>query len=120
LLGLESTDRHLEELFELYGARPVHYWWKLKIPAALPEIFNGLRIGIGLAIIGTIVGEFVAGGGLGAIIDTARTQQRVDKVFAAIILSSLMGIVAVFILESFRRKFLAHWHASLLKGNPND
>ncbi len=95
LLGLESSSKAEIELFQLYGASPIQCLWKLKLPTAYPSIYAGLKVSVGLAIIGAIAGEFVAGGGLGALIDSARTQQRIDIVFGALGLLSLMGLLCL-------------------------
>jgi NitT/TauT family transport system permease protein len=108
LLGLESLHKAELELFKLYGASPWQILTKLKIPSAYASIYSGLKISIGLAIIGAIAGEFVAGGGLGAMIDSARTQQRIDIVFGALILLSLMGLALIAVLKlthGFIQKF---------------
>jgi NitT/TauT family transport system permease protein len=112
LLGLESTDPSLVDLFRLYEARRWTAIWKLRLPFALPQIFSGLRIAAGLSVIGAIVGEFIAGGGLGSVVDAARTQQRIDKVFAAVLASALLGLMIVAILNLAARLSLRHWHAS--------
>lgn len=95
IMGLSSADPGLLELFRAYGAGKRKTLWSLQIPASLPAVFAGLQISAGLSVIGAIVGEFVAGGGLGGMMDSARTQQRVDIAFAAILLSSFLGIVFV-------------------------
>jgi len=100
LLGLESVSKEELELFQLYGASPVQTLLKLKLPTAYSSIYAGLKVSIGLAIIGAIAGEFVAGGGLGAMIDSARTQQRIDIVFAALGLLSLMGLSCLVFLRA--------------------
>ncbi len=112
LLGLQSTDPALIDLFKLYSHRPLDLLFKLKIPFALPQIFNGLKIASGLAVIGTIVGEFIGGGGLGSIIDSARTQQRLDKVFAAVLVTSCIGFIFVSLFNVLARVSLKNWHAS--------
>lgn len=112
LLGLQSTDPDLIELFRLYSASRTQRFFKLSLPFALPQIFSGLRIAAGLSVIGAIVGEFIAGGGLGAVVDVARTQQRTDKVFAAVLLSSLLGLLFVAIVNFFSQRALRRWHAS--------
>ena len=89
--GILSTDPALRDLFRLYGASRSATLWKLRFPAALPQILTGLRIAGGLAVIGAIVGEFIGGQGLGSVVDVARTQQRTDKVFAAVLLASALG-----------------------------
>jgi NitT/TauT family transport system permease protein len=116
LLGLQSTDPALVDLFHLYSARPFAFLWKLKLPFALPQIFSGLRIASGLAVVGAIVGEFIGGGGLGSVVDVARTQQRIDKVFSAVLLSSLLGLVLVSIVNLLSWLALRRWHVSESKG----
>lgn len=112
LLGLQSTDRNLEDLFSIYRASVWKRYKLLKIPFALPYIFSGLRIASGLAVVGAIVGEFIAGGGLGGLVDVARTQQRVDKVFAAVLISSLLGLLLVALINFLSWATLKRWHAS--------
>jgi NitT/TauT family transport system permease protein len=111
-LGLESTDRALIELFQLYSGTRFQILARLRLPFALPEIFSGLRIASGLAVIGAIVGEFIAGGGIGEIVDAARTQQRIDKVFAAVLISSLLGLLMVGFINFVSHLMLRNWHAS--------
>jgi NitT/TauT family transport system permease protein len=112
LLGLESTEPALVDLFKLYSASGRAVMWKLRIPFALPQIFSGLRIASGLSVIGAIVGEFIGGGGLGAVVDAARTQQRIDKVFAAVLLSALLGLLMVAFINVVSTLSLRSWHAS--------
>lgn len=92
LAGLSATPPTRLELFRSFKASRAQILFHLKIPQALPAFFTGLEIAVGLAVIGAVVGEFVAGSGLGSLIDVARTQQRVDLVFAAVILITLMGV----------------------------
>lgn len=112
LTGLLSTDPALLDMFRLYGASPVARLLKLQWPSAWPAVFTGLRIAAGLAVIGAIVGEFIAGGGLGGIIDIARTQQRTDKVFAAILLASALGLSMFTLVNVAASLTLRRWHAS--------
>jgi NitT/TauT family transport system permease protein len=112
LLGLESTDPALVDLFRLYSASRFDHMFRLKIPFALPQIFSGLRIASGLAVIGAIVGEFIGGGGLGSVVDAARTQQRIDKVFAAVLISSVLGLLMVAVINVTSFLALRRWHAS--------
>lgn len=97
--GLKSYSKEQDELFQLYQASFRQRLFYLMIPSAIPQIFVGLRVSIGLSIIGAVVGEFIAGGGLGGFIDTARTQQRVDLIFAAILLSSLLGLIEISLVQ---------------------
>ncbi len=112
LLGLTSTEPALLDLFQLYHASRLQKLIKLQWPFALPHIFSGLRISAGLAVIGAIIGEFIAGGGLGSVVDGARTQQRLDKVFSAVLLSSLIGMIFLFVINTLSRQLLKNWHAS--------
>jgi NitT/TauT family transport system permease protein len=112
LNGILSTDPALRDLFRLYGASASATLWKLRFPSALPQILTGLRIAGGLAVIGAIVGEFIGGQGLGSVVDVARTQQRTDKVFAAVLLASLLGLVLFGLINILSRVALRRWHAS--------
>ncbi len=110
--GILSTDPALRDLFRLYRASPAATLWKLRFPAALPQILTGLRIAGGLAVIGAIVGEFLGGQGLGSVIDIARTQQRTDKVFAAVLLASVLGLALFGLINIVSRLVLRSWHVS--------
>lgn len=118
--GLVSTDHNLVAMFELYNAS----WWqrtvKLKFPAALPYIMTGLRISSGLAVIGAIVGEFIAGigglrGGIGYVITVAASQLKMPYLFAAALTSSLLGIAIFIIVSLLSARFLRHWHESAIR-----
>jgi NitT/TauT family transport system permease protein len=78
----------------------------------LPQILTGLRVASGLAVIGAIVGEFIGGQGLGSVVDVARTQQRVDKVFAAVLLASVLGLALFGLINLVSYVTLRRWHAS--------
>ena len=106
LTGLEETDPQLKELFRLYKPSPWQLIFKLQIPSAIPYILTGIKISAGLAVVGAIVGEFIAGGGLGSLIDAARTQQRVDLVFSGVLMSSALALLLVFIIEVVSRLLL--------------
>lgn len=112
LAGLLSTDPALRDLFRLYGAGPAATLWKLRLPFALPNVLTGLRIAAGLCVVGAIVGEFITGGGIGGVIDVARTQQDVNKVFACLLIGSFLGIVLFGVVNVLAWFALRHWHAS--------
>lgn len=112
LTGLLSTDPALRDLFHLYQAKPLATLFKLRLPFALPHILTGLRIAAGLAVIGAIVGEFITGTGIGGSILISRQQSRVDKVFAGLLLASLLGMVLFMAINLLSRLALHHWHAS--------
>lgn len=112
LTGLMSADPALRDLFVLYRASRLQTMVKLYLPSSLPFILNGFRISGGLAVIGTIVGEFLGGLGIGSIIDVARAQQRIDKVFAAVLLASLLGLILIKLIDLMSYILLKNWHAS--------
>jgi NitT/TauT family transport system permease protein len=112
LSGLLSTDPALRDLFKLYGAGRMSTLWKLRLPYALPSILTGLRVAAGLAVVGAIVGEFITGAGIGGDIIVARQQQRVDRVFADLLLSALLGIALFALINLTSRLTLRNWHAS--------
>lgn len=116
LSGLQSVDPNLRDMFRLYRAGPIATLFKLRLPSALPSILTGLRISAGLAVIGTIVGEFVASfverPGLGITIIVANRGQDADMVFAAVLVSSLLGLVLFAAINVASWLLLRHWHAS--------
>ncbi|HZZ43639.1 MAG TPA: ABC transporter permease [Tepidisphaeraceae bacterium] len=116
LSGMRSIDPPLNDLFQLYGAGPVTRLWKLKLPSALPDIFTGLRIASGLAVIGAIVGEFGAGTfdqqGLGIVVLSAKRNFSTDLVFAAVGMSAVLGLVAFAAVNAVGYLMLRRWHAS--------
>lgn len=118
--GLKSVDHNLLNLFELYGASRWQTLVYLKIPAAQPFFMTGLRIGGGLALIAAVVAEFAAGSagansGLAFRLLEAQYRLNMPRLFAALILLSLLGI-AIFAVTSFIAWLALHkWHESSVK-----
>src|SRR5665213_3512974 len=92
LTGLLSTDPALRDLFRLYGASAGVTLVKLRFPAALPQILTGLRVA--------------------SVVAVARTQQRIDKVFAAVLLASVLGLALFGLINLISALTLRRWHAS--------
>ena len=116
-VGLNSADRNLLALFRLYGASPGQVLWHLRVPTALPYFLAGLRISGGLALIGAVVAEFVAGTGgaetgLAYRILEAGYRLAIPRLFAALFLLSATGIVIYLVLDFISRRLLRHWHES--------
>jgi NitT/TauT family transport system permease protein len=115
--GLRSTDPALLDLFRLAGASPAARLLKLRLPFALPNIFAGLKVAAGLAVIGAVVGEFVASyagndAGIGMLVLTYSRESHTDRLFAAVGLASLLGL-ALFALVSLAAWLsLRRWHPS--------
>jgi NitT/TauT family transport system permease protein len=118
-LGLNSADRNLAALFQLYGASRWQALRFLRLPSALPLFLAGVRISGGLALIGAVVAEFVAGTGgaetgLASRILEAGYRLEIPRLFAALLLLSLTGILIFAVLSWVSRALLAHWHESAL------
>jgi NitT/TauT family transport system permease protein len=106
VIGLLSTPPALLDFFRLMGSSPLQTLFRLRFPAALPQVFTGFEIASGLAVIGSIVGEFISGGGLGGLVDVARNQQRVDRVFGAVLLASVLGVLFYGVISFLSRKLI--------------
>ena len=119
-VGFNSTDKNLVDLFRLYGASPIQSMALLKLPAALPYYLAGLRISGGLALIGAVVAEFVAGtggteSGLAYRILEAGYRLQIPRMFAALVLISVTGILIFVVLSLLSRFLLRHWHDSAVR-----
>jgi NitT/TauT family transport system permease protein len=116
-VGLNSADRNLLALFRLYGASRWQVLWRLRVPTALPYFLAGLRISGGLALIGAVVAEFVAGTGgsetgLAYRILEAGYRLAIPRLFAALFMLSVTGIVIYLVLDFISRRLLKNWHES--------
>ncbi|MFN3437752.1 MAG: ABC transporter permease [Acidovorax sp.] len=116
-LGLRSVEPDLQSYFQLNRATRMQTLLRLRIPSALPYFFGGLRISSGLALIGAVVAEFVAGtGGQGAglayQILQAGFQLNIPRMFAALLLISLTGVALFALMAWGTRAALGGWHAS--------
>jgi len=118
-LGLNSVDHNLADLFRLYGASRVQLLWELKLPSALPYILGGLKIAGGLSLIGAVVAEIAAGAagagsGLAWRISESGYRLNIPRMFAALVLLSVAGIVIYFALSLFSYLMLRRWHESAI------
>jgi NitT/TauT family transport system permease protein len=116
-LGLNSVDHHLVDLFRLYGASRWQVLWELKLPAALPHILGGVKIAGGLSLIGAVVAEIAAGAagagsGLAYRISESGYRLAIPRMFAALLLLSIAGIVIFFALSLVSHLLLRRWHES--------
>lgn len=130
MLGLQSVDRNLLELFQLYGAPSrqdgkarfktrLKALWHLRRPAALPAFLAGLRIAGGLSLIGAVVAEMAAGSagagsGLAYRIIESQYRLNIPRLFAALVLLALTGVILFLLLSLLTRFLLRHWHESAL------
>jgi len=110
--GLAGVDEDQDKLFMMNRATRRQRFFKLKLPTALPFIFAGLKSGAVLAVIGAIVAEFMGGGeGLGVLVKTASVSFALDRVFALIILLSVIAFLIYLAVDLVERK-VVHWRAS--------
>jgi NitT/TauT family transport system permease protein len=119
-LGLNSTDHNLLNLLQLYGANRRQVFWYLRLPSALPFFLGGLRISGGLALIGAVVAEFVAGSGgiqsgLAYRILEAGYQLQIPRMFAALFMITGTGILIFVILTAVNHFALRRWHESAVR-----
>ena len=117
VIGLRSADHNLSDLFTMYRATRWQRLRYLLAPSALPYFMAALKVAGGLALIGAVVAEFVAGTagqntGLASRIIESSFRSEIPRMFAALVLVSFLGII-IFLLTSWASsKVLGHWHES--------
>ncbi|WP_371322018.1 ABC transporter permease [Thermoleptolyngbya sichuanensis] len=119
-LGLNSADHNLINLFQLYRASRWQTLRYLRLPSALPYFLGGLRISGGLALIGAVVAEFVAGtggtsSGLAYQILISSFNLQIPRMFAALSLTTVLGILIFVLLTMLSDHLLRHWHESAVR-----
>ena len=119
-LGLRSVDPNLLSMFRMYRTSRWQELVRLRVPDALPYFFGGLRISSGLALIGAVVAEFVAGtggakAGLAYMILQSGYNLQIPKMFAALILITVTGILLFALMVWMSDRALRNWHESALK-----
>ena len=115
LFGLQSASEEQVDLFEMHGAGRWKRLVKLDFPASVPALFTGLRISAGLAVIGTIVGEFFfrsGDRGLGQLIEFHRATNDTAEMFGAVILSSMLSIAVFTFIGRLGDRLVGEWHES--------
>ncbi|MEP0250564.1 MAG: ABC transporter permease subunit, partial [Roseobacter sp.] len=120
VIGLRSADHNLRDMFNLYKATPWQRLRYLLAPSALPYFMASLKIAGGLALIGAVVAEFVAGSagqntGLASRILESSFRNEIPKMFAALFLVSLLGIVIFLATALLSKIVLGKWHESEIK-----
>jgi NitT/TauT family transport system permease protein len=115
LFGLLSVDHGQHDLFTLHRVGRWTRLWKLELPAALPNIFTGLRISAGLSVIGAVVGDFffVQGPpGIGILISLYSDRLQSEQLYAAVIMASLLGILTFVFVGFVAQRVIGGWHES--------
>jgi NitT/TauT family transport system permease protein len=118
VVGLKSTDHGLRNLFTLYRATRWQRFCHLQLPAALPYIIAGMRISSGLAVIGAVVAEFVAGSGsatgIAWVIAQSGSMLDVARMFAALVVLTLFGLAMNGATALIQHLLLGAWHESAI------
>jgi NitT/TauT family transport system permease protein len=122
VIGLRSADHNLRDLFSLYRASPWQTLRHLLIPSAMPYFIAGLKIAGGLSLIGAVVAEFTAGAagkqtGLASRILEASFRTEIPKMFAALVLVSLTGVMIFVLFNIVSKLVLGRWHESEVKAS---
>ena len=120
VMGLRSADHNLRDLFSLYRATPWQRLRYLLAPSALPYFMSSLKVAGGLSLIGAVVAEFVAGAagqntGLASRIIESSFRSEIPRMFAALVLVSMLGIAIFFLTSWLSRRVLGHWHESEIR-----
>ncbi|MEY3635712.1 MAG: hypothetical protein RL147_141 [Actinomycetota bacterium] len=116
--GLKSADNDQIRMLRVFGASRSQIFFKVQVPCALPFFFAGLDVGILLAILGAVVGEFLGSqAGLGNMVLNAQFNFETPTMFAILLVLSAMGIIAHIIVKAFQRKFAFWGDTSNIIGN---
>lgn len=116
--GLKSADNDQIRMLRVFGASRAQIFFKVQVPCALPFFFAGLDVGILLAILGAVVGEFLGSqAGLGNMVLNAQFNFETPTMFAILLVLSAMGIIAHIIVKAFQRKFAFWGDSSNIIGN---
>lgn len=119
-LGLNSVDRGLQNVFQLYNASRWQTLLYLRLPSALPYFLGGLRISGGLALIGAVVAEFVAGtggarSGIAYQILMSSYNLQIPRMFAALFMTTSLGVMIFVVLTVASDLLLRNWHESAVR-----
>lgn len=107
VVGLKQTQKEMIYLAQTMGATPLQTFFKIRLPNALPNIFGGLKVAITLAVVGAVVGEFIASDvGLGYLLVVANGYLDTPLLFSSIVALSIIGIVFFLIIELLERFFI--------------
>lgn len=112
MIGLKSLEIEKRYLAQSIGASRLQMFWRIQLPAALPVMFAGLKVGVTLALIGAVVGEFVgAAKGLGRLLILANSNLDTALLFAAVGWLSILGVGLYLIIDAMERLSIP-WHVS--------
>ncbi len=111
--GLQSYDHTVMDVFHVAAASPWQRFAKMRLPSSLPYVFVGLKLNVTFSVIGAIIAEFVqADRGLGFVIMTAYRTLNMPRLWAAMLMSAIIGIL-FFALVALIERLLIPWHSSM-------
>lgn len=114
VVGLQGLERSMVSLVRSMGASEFQTFWKVRLPAALPSVFGGFKVGIALAVIGAVIGEYVAAErGLGYLQMQANSQFDTTLLFAALLAISAVGVALYFAVIWLEGRFVYRKETSL-------
>jgi putative hydroxymethylpyrimidine transport system permease protein len=109
--GLRRAEPGYLDLARTMGASRGTMLWRIRLPAALPAFASGLRVGVAVAPIGAVVGEWVgASAGLGHLMLHAKARTDTPRMFAALIVLAAIGILLYLVADRLLRRAVS-WHA---------
>ncbi len=118
--GLKAVDPDMVNMMKTLGASRWQVFTKLQMPTAMPYMFSGIKVGISVSVIAAVIGEWVgASAGLGYLITYSQPLFLTDRVFAAIVVLSAMGI-SLFVLASVVERLMLPWYYTEKRANSID
>jgi NitT/TauT family transport system permease protein len=110
VIGMRSAEKEMIYLVRSMGANELTTFIKIRLPKALPSIFGGLKVGIGQAVVGAVVGEFIAAEyGLGYLQLMAQVRLDTPLLFAAVVVLSLLGVM-MFNVVAWVERLMLPWN----------
>ena len=107
--GMKAVDPDIQKLMYTLGGKKSQVFSKVMIPSSLPYLFSGLRVAIAMSVIGAVIGEWVGSSeGLGYLMIRSKPQFQTERVFAAIVILSFIG-VGLFCLITYLEKIFVPW-----------
>lgn len=108
--GLRAVDSELIDLLRSMGARPGQIFRIVRLPAALPYLFSGTRVAAAVSVVGALIGEWIgSSAGLGYFMVRSASQFRTDRVFAAVVVAAVLGVL-LFGAVALTERLSLPWH----------
>ena len=118
--GYKSVDRDSVDLMRAMGATKLQIFWHVKIPAAMPQFFAGLKISASYAVVGAVISEWLGGFvGLGVYMTRVKQAYAFDKMFAVIIFIVVISLLLMAVVNVIRRVSMP-WLAVEERGEKNE